>query len=138
MARDKIHDAVKQSLINDGWTILEDPFRIKFEGKIVAADIRAERLLHLTRDNERIVVEIKSFIGRSFIKDLQAALGQYQMYAFFLEATEQTDEIYLAVSAKIYEKEFKGRAVQKLLNHFQVHLLVVDISKKEITEWITQ
>ncbi len=138
MARDKIHDAVKQALINDGWTILDDPFRIKFEGKMVAADLRAERLIYLTRDNERIVVEIKSFIGRSFIKDLQSALGQYQMYAFFLSASEQTDALYLAVSEAAYEREFTDSAVQKLLAYFQVRLLVVDILNEEITQWITQ
>ena len=43
MARDKIHGAVKNALIKDGWTITADPFVIKFEDADLEADMAAER-----------------------------------------------------------------------------------------------
>jgi hypothetical protein len=38
-------------------------------------DFAAEKSIAATRDTERILVEVKSFIGRSFITDLQATIG---------------------------------------------------------------
>jgi hypothetical protein len=37
--RDLIHEAVKNALIKDGWTILADPYQIEYEDKIVAANL---------------------------------------------------------------------------------------------------
>ncbi len=74
---DKIHDAVKRALIKDGWTITADPFRIEFEEYRLYADLAAERPIAAVRANEKIVVEIKSFLNRSSVSDFENALGQY-------------------------------------------------------------
>lgn len=135
-ARDIIHFAVKNALIKDGWSILADPYQIRYEDKIVAADLRAEKLLRLSRNNEYIVVEIKSFVGHSFIKELQEALGQYQMYSFFLKALGKEDTIYLAISEAVYEEEFQSQAVRELIAHYKVHLLITDIQNEKVVRWI--
>lgn len=61
MALDKIHNAVKNALIKDGWKITADPYRIDFEEYRLYADMSAERPIAATKDNEKIVVEVKSF-----------------------------------------------------------------------------
>jgi hypothetical protein len=61
---DKIHNAVKNALIKDGWTIKADPFRIEFEEYRLYADLAAERPTAAVRENEKIVVEVKSFLNR--------------------------------------------------------------------------
>jgi XisH protein len=66
---DIIHDAVKNALIKDGWTITDDPYRIKYEEITVYADLAAERLMAAERADRRIVVEIKSFVGSSRLHD---------------------------------------------------------------------
>jgi hypothetical protein len=38
--KDRIHEAVKNALIKDGWTITDDPFRIHYEDADVYADLR--------------------------------------------------------------------------------------------------
>ena len=43
MAKDIIHNAVKNALINDGWIITADPYRIKAGGIQVYADLAADR-----------------------------------------------------------------------------------------------
>jgi len=42
-AKDKIHNAVKNALIKEGWTITADPYTIQYEGLILFADMSAER-----------------------------------------------------------------------------------------------
>ena len=37
--RDKIHDAVKNALIKDGWTITADPYEIKYKRVKLQADL---------------------------------------------------------------------------------------------------
>jgi hypothetical protein len=45
MARDKIHEAVKNALIKDGWTITDDPLILLPEEDNIAIDLGAEKLL---------------------------------------------------------------------------------------------
>lgn len=43
MARlDKIHDAVKNALVKDGWTITDDPFTLEYEEQILFVDLAGE------------------------------------------------------------------------------------------------
>ncbi|KAM3094947.1 element excision factor XisH family protein [Phormidesmis sp. 146-12] len=44
-ARYLYHDAVKNALIKDGWTITADPYLIKYEDAELYADLAAERLI---------------------------------------------------------------------------------------------
>ena len=76
-AKDIYHDAAKQALINDGWTITHDPYTIKIGRRDVFVDLGAEKLLAAEKEGRKIAVEIKSFVGRSEIADLQDALGQF-------------------------------------------------------------
>lgn len=64
-AKDIYHNAVKSALVKDGWIITADPYRILYEDAELYADLAAERPIAAERDAQRIVVEIKSFVGRS-------------------------------------------------------------------------
>jgi hypothetical protein len=79
-AKDIYHDTVKRALQNDGWAITHDPFPLQIGKKRLSADLGAERLISAERGLQRIVVEVKSFVGPSDIKDLEQALGQYVLY----------------------------------------------------------
>lgn len=58
-AADIIHDAVKNALIKDGWTITHDPYVIKYEEVTLYADLGAERAIAAELAGTKIVVEIK-------------------------------------------------------------------------------
>ncbi len=79
-ARDIYHDTVKRALEKDNWTITNDPFPLKIGKKRLSADLGAERLISAEKGIKKIVVEIKSFVGPSNVKDLEQALGQYILY----------------------------------------------------------
>jgi hypothetical protein len=67
----------QESLIKDGWLITDDPYLIQCRSAILYADLAAERPIAAERDGQKLVVEVKSFIGASKIQDLKEALGQY-------------------------------------------------------------
>jgi hypothetical protein len=62
-----IHDAVRNALVKDGWTITDDPYILELEELIVFADLGADRSLGAQRGDERLVIEAKSFQGRSVV-----------------------------------------------------------------------
>jgi hypothetical protein len=88
------------------------------------ADLSAERPIIATKENSRIIVEIKSFAGRSFVKELQQALGQYKIYLDIIELTGLDHELYLAVSHLTYKVLFRQKAAQMVLRRHQLRVLV--------------
>jgi XisH protein len=133
---DKIHDAVKNALIKDGWTITADPFRIEFEEYRLYADLAAERPIKAVRGNEKIVVEIKSFLNRSSVSDFENALGQYLIYRRLLSKLEPQTKLFLAISEATYSDFFTLKATQFIIESEQVSLFTVNLATEEIERWI--
>lgn len=75
-AKDIFHDLVKQALQNEGWSVTHDPFKIMLGRRRGYIDLGAEReIIAAQKGNEKIAVEIKSFIGHSDLNDFEDALG---------------------------------------------------------------
>lgn len=70
-AKDIYHDCVKNALIKNGWNITHDPFKLEIGKKDLYIDLGADQLIAATKVEQKIAVEIKSFIGRSDIDDLK-------------------------------------------------------------------
>ena len=101
-AKDKIHDKVKTAIIKDGWTVTHDPFTIAYGDDTVFADLAAERPFTAERDGEKIIVEIKSFVGRSSIQDFKTALGQYMLYLPAIKELVPEYKLYVAIGEATY------------------------------------
>src|SRR4051794_3184476 len=101
-AYDVFHNAVKQGLIKDGWTITADPLMIEFGGLDLYIDLAAEKLLAAEKGDERIAIEIKTFLGPSLVTNFHAALGQYLNYRIVLEGKDPERVLYLAVPQATY------------------------------------
>lgn len=136
MAKDIIHDAVKNALIKDGWRITHDPYNIRYLTVKLAADLGAERPVAAERAGQKIVVEIKSFAGLSPIQDLKLALGQYVLYLGYLEVTEPDRKLYLAVDHLIYHEFLEQEAIEFIRRRYQIAMLVVNIDAEEVVKWI--
>lgn len=135
MAKDVIHNSVRAALVKDGWNITHDPFRIEFAELTLFADLAVERCLSEEQIERKIVIEIKSFIGRSFVEELQKALGQYTMYRNLLAETSPEYEIYLAINKAVYDNFFEQTAVQVIVEANELALLVVDIDHERVVTW---
>jgi len=68
---DTLHNAVKNALIKDGWTITDDPYVIQYRRTTLYADLAAERPIAAERGGQKLVIQVKSFIGASKIQDLK-------------------------------------------------------------------
>lgn len=135
-AKDLIHDAIKNALVKDGWVITDDPYVIAFEEVTLYADLGAERPFAAQRGMERIVVEVKSFIRRSFMQDLKEAIEQYVIYLSYLEESEPERKLFLAVAEKVYDEFFRLKAVQFIMERHVISLIGVNLNQEEIIKWI--
>lgn len=135
-ARDKYHDAVKNALIKDSWTITADPYIIRYEDAELYADLAAEKPIAAERQGQRIVVEIKSFVGKSLMYDFHNALGQYIVYRNLIQLTEPEYKLYLAIDEIVYEEFFQRKSVQVVTAQNSLLLMIVDTEKEEIKQWI--
>ena len=112
-ARNLYHDAVIQALTADGWTITHDPLTVSYGGKDLFIDLGAEQTaLAAERDGRRIAVEIQSFLSPSPVRDLQEAVGQYDIYRAVLAETEPDPPPTLpfpAESTPVFYRNDSGR-----------------------------
>ena len=133
MAKDIIHDQVKNALIKDGWTITHDPYRIRYEGVEVKADLAIQ---HPNDTTQRIVIEIKSFQGRSFISEFEKAIGQYRIYQQYLQLNGLDYEVYLATSKDAYDVHINRKAILVLIEFNEIDLLIVNTKNEEVVQWV--
>lgn len=137
MARDKYHDIVKAALIKDGWTITDDPFRLKLdETTSVNIDLGAERLLAAEKEEEKIAVEIKSFLSVSQITDFYHALGQFNVYILALEENHSDRILFLAVPLGAYKTFFKKEIALRAVKRYDLNIIVYNRDTEEIVLWI--
>jgi XisH protein len=66
--KDQFHEAVKYALEKDDWLITHDPFTIQISEAVkLKIDLGAESTIAAQRAQEKIAIEIKSFITDSDI-----------------------------------------------------------------------
>jgi hypothetical protein len=135
-AKDRYHEAVKSALTKEQWKITADPLKLKFEDEDeVRIDLGAERLLAAERGNEKIAVEVKSFLSESALFDYHAALGQFLNYKLVLQQLEPDRKLYLAVPFTAYEVFFQRPLAKASVQTYGVQLIVYDPTKEEIVLW---
>ena len=133
---DFIHFSVKNALINDAWEVTDDPYIIEYMKTRLYADLGAERPIAAERGGQKIVIEVKSFLGTSKFQDLKEALGQYDIYRYLLEETAPERKLYVAISNEAYQSFFSQAVIQLILDKHQLPLIIVDIEVEEIVKWI--
>jgi len=136
-AKDIYHEAVKNALIKDGWTITADPYPLEYEDVELYPDLAVEKVISEEQTQRKIIIEIKSFISSSLIKDFELALGQYILYRNLIQlAQDEYQEIYLAIKDEIYDTFFQRKSIKAVVKLNQVALLVINTDKEEIVQWI--
>ncbi|WP_414624742.1 element excision factor XisH family protein [Calothrix sp. CCY 0018] len=122
-AKDIYHDTVITVLKKEGWVITDDPLKLKWGLRELFVDLGASKLLAAQKGEQKIAVEIKSFVKISPVRDLEEALGQYILYRNILEETEPSRQIYLGIRNLVIQKK-------------SLRLLVFDSEKEVIVQWI--
>ena len=135
MARDRFHYAVRNALEKEGWTITADSYQITVGEVDFEIDLAAE-ILVAERANEKIAVEIKSFIGRSNVSEFHTALGQFINYQVALEEVDPQRKLYLAIPGSIYKSFFQRRFTRSMVERFQISLLIYNEIQEVIIQWL--
>ncbi len=136
MAKDKYHNLVKKALQDLDWTITNDPFYIPTLKRKLEIDLGAERVIAAEKGNQKIAIEIKSFVGLSEIHEFYKALGQFNYYQLALEDHQIERVLYLAVPSDIYETLFTEPLTLKAIERYNIKIIVYNIKNENIEKWI--
>lgn len=138
-AGDNIHDAVAAALTNDGWVVTDDPFIMRYGERGLFVDLGAVNdnpvLLGLQRDDERIAVEVKSFLALSPLDDLKAAVGAYSVYNCVMQEVDPGRVLYLAIDHVVFDDFFQEPIATLVVERLGLNLLVVDCEHERIVQW---
>ncbi|NEO53157.1 MAG: fatty-acid oxidation protein subunit alpha [Okeania sp. SIO3B5] len=134
-AKDIFHDAVKNALIKENWTITDDPLYLEFGGVDMYVDLGAEKLIGAEKEGKKIAVEIKSFLRQSLISEFHSALGQFINYRTVLRRNQTGITLYLAISEDAYESFFTLIFTQVVVEENEIKLIVYDAKKEVIVQW---
>ena len=134
--RDLYHEAVKNALVKDGWTITHDPLAIGTLKLRVYPDLGCEKA-----DNGKhlriIAVEIKVFGNpKEQTSKLEKAVGQYSFYRSILRNTNSPRGPYLAVPTEVYHKLFQIDIVRDFIRDQAIKLIVFNPETQEVEKWI--
>ncbi|MDJ1170011.1 MULTISPECIES: element excision factor XisH family protein [Roseofilum] len=136
-AKDLYHDLVVQLLIDEGWTITDDPLYLSYGGRDLFVDLGAERsAIAAQKGNLKIAVEIKSFLKSSPVTDLGDALGQYGIYQSILAELQPERMLYLAVPKRTYETILTEKLGQLIVRNWDIKLIVFDEVARRSIQWI--
>ena len=135
-AKDKFHAVVRIALEKEQWKITDDPLRLEVGGTKFEIDLGAEQLLAAERGEEKIAVEIKTFLSDSPLTDYHTALGQFLNYRLALEISDPTRTLYLAVPVVAHEAFFKREFAQISLERYQIKQIIYDPKQEVILQWI--
>jgi hypothetical protein len=137
-AKNICHNAVVNALVADGWKVTHDPLTISYGGKDLFVDLGAERIaIAAEKSGERIAVEIQSFLNRSPVRDLQEAVGQFDIYRAILAETDPDRLLFLAVPRRVYEGLLTEAFGQLIITRLQLRILVFDEQQEEVVKWIS-
>ena len=136
MAKDFYHENVKEALKKDGWLITDDPYFLRVDDVGYEIDFGAEPLLAAVKDDVKIAVEVKSFVGPSTVNEFHRAVGQFNDYYVALEIEDSERVLFLAIPEDIWSQFFQKRVIQKSLERIQAKIIVYNPYKNEIVQWI--
>jgi len=134
-ALDLYHNAARQALIKDGWTITHDPMHLRWGRKDMYVDLGAKRLIVAERAEQKIAVEVKSFLGDSEMQACRDAVGQSAIYRAVLRRTYPDYVLYLAIRDIVYSSFFEEPIEQILIEDENLKFIVFDAEKEEILQW---
>jgi hypothetical protein len=136
MARDLFHDLVRAGLEAEGWRVTDDPYVLKVDDLKFQIDLAAERVIAAEKDQQKIAVEIKSFLNPSAITDFYGALGQFLSYRLVLRQMEPERTLYLAVPFDLYDNFFQSRFAKSAISEYELRLVVYNSVEGGLVKWI--
>lgn len=134
--KDTFHNAVVQALLKDGWTITHDPYTLIYDRESLYIDLGAETPIGAEKPGRKIAVEVKSFLGKSGITELERALGQYVLYRSLLRSVEPERILFIGMPEEAFNAILNVTEGRDLIQQERLHILVFDPVQEQIEQWI--
>jgi hypothetical protein len=135
-AKDIYHEVVKKALVKQSWIITDDPLTLRAKGINLYVDLGAEKLITAEKNGEKIAIEIKSFIGKTYLAEFHLAVGQFIHYRMVLKEEEPERTLYLAIPTDVYQEFFLLPFTQDSIKTNQLKLIIYDPETEKITQWL--
>jgi hypothetical protein len=131
-AKDKYHDLVVKILQDSGWRILGQQYVLPAPPRYLFLDIYAQ-----SDEGVSALLEVKVFssASRPPIEHLASAVGKYLLYRTELEEVGFNLPLFLAIPEITYNGVMQEPIPQKLLEHYQIRLMVFSPTQEEILLW---
>ena len=101
----------------------------------MAIDLGAEKIIAAEKGEEKIAVEVKSFLAPSLTYSYHEAVGQYMNYLVALENSKENRELYLAVTDEIFDRFKEKKLIRLSLERYKVKLLIFNPETSKIVSW---
>jgi XisH protein len=135
-AIDGCEPQVVRALEKQGWAVSQQPVFLRVMTATYFADFQAKRGVN-GNTQHLIIVEVKCFTNESTQQDeLYRAIGQYLLYRSILKLKELVIPIYLAIPTVAFVTLFTQAEVKITVQDVGIKLIVVDLEKEEVAEWI--
>ncbi len=82
------------------------------------------------------MLKLRALLGDRALYDFHGALGQYMVYRNLIQLTEPEYKLYLAIDDLVYKNFFQRKSIQLITKENKLLLMVVEMEKEEILEWI--
>lgn len=139
-AKDLYYDLVKNALRQDGWRITHDPLRLRWsagQGAPGHGEAGAgELLLAAEKDERKIAVVTKSFIGLSDLQELLKTCAQLTIYRQAVHHMDPDRTLYLAVRQATYEAFIAGQSQTLFPTGCAPLLLVFEPRTEALLHWL--
>ncbi len=131
---DKIHNAVKNALIKDGWEITAENFEFRFKEFKLDGDLEAQKI-DAEKRIDKIFIKINNTFSASTMSDFEHTLGQFLLYRVVLSEIKPDFKTYLAFSEYNYNRFYDSRAIRTFIEEEKLSIIVVNLEDKTITKW---
>ena len=118
------------------WIGLDVPYSMNFARQRFQIDLAAEKIIAAEKNNQKIAVEIKSFLSASAVTDFYNALGQFLSYQLVLREIEPERTLYLAIPLDTYEELFQSDFVKLAIKEYQLKLIIYNSHQGGLSQWI--
>lgn len=134
--KDNLHDSAKNALIKDGWIITHDPYIVEYDREKLYIDLGAEAPIGAEKGGRKIAVEVKSFLGKSGITDLERALGQYILYRNLLRRLDPDRVMFLAMPIEAFNSILDVVEGRDMIVEERLKLVLFDAVAEAVERWI--
>lgn len=134
--KDIFHDIVKEAFEKEGWIIVDEHYKLKYGKTKYFVDLALDKMLAIEKGEEKILVEIKSFVGKSIAHDYHETVGQYRNYLLAMKLNKVDRILFLAVPEDVYNDFFLEPFGQASIQEENLRLVVFNPTSRKIVKWI--